>query len=466
MKAWAALRIVVADDDPAIRKIIRDRLCARGHEVATATSGTEALSQCAALEPDLLVLDLKMPDLDGLAVLERLAGAPNRPEVLVITAYGSIETAVQAMRLGAADFLPKPFEAEHLEHAIARLVQTAGLRRRVERLEHELSSRHRLVTGTSPSMASVLALAGRAAASSATILLLGESGTGKEVLARYIHLQSARRTNDFVAVNCATLGSDLLESELFGHERGAFTGAVRAKEGLVEAAAGGTLFLDEIAEMTPALQAKLLRLLQEREFQRVGGTRPMQADIRVIAATHQDLAKGIAAGRFREDLYYRLKVVAIVLPPLRERREDVPQLLDYFLRRAVAEAGRRDLRVSDEAHALLVSYAWPGNVRELGNVIERAVALAEGSAIGVEDLPEEIRDVGARDAGPAATLAPVSASDAVPFHEAVRRAKREVILGALRQTGGHQTRAAQLLGLTQPYLARLIKNLGLRGERE
>jgi transcriptional regulator with PAS, ATPase and Fis domain len=309
-------------------------------------------------------------------------------------------------------------------------------------------------------MAEAHDLAMRAAGSDATILLRGESGTGKEVLARAIHRASKRSRGVFCAVNCAALGSELLESELFGHERGAFTGAVRTKPGRLEVAAGGTLFLDEIGELAPALQAKLLRVLQEREFERVGGTQTRKVDARILAATNRDLAAEIARGTFREDLYYRLNVVSVRLPPLRERPEDVPQLLEHFLQRFGAAAGRQGLRFSVEAREVLASHAWPGNVRELANVVERAVVLAVGDEIGLEVLPEEIVDGTMRcSAGPAVARA---GAPWPRYHEGVAEAKRELIREALRKTGGHQTRAAELLGLTQPYLARLVKNLGLR----
>jgi DNA-binding NtrC family response regulator len=442
-------RILVVDDDPAIRKIVRDRVRARGHEVETASGGIEALDGARSFAPDLVILDLRMPDLDGLEVLRRLSAEPRHPAVLVVTAHGSIETAVKAVRMGACDFIPKPFEGEHLDHVIARVLETVHLRSHVQRLERELSKRHTLVSGGSAVMARALELADRAARSDATVLLTGESGTGKELLARHIHRHSPRSVGPFVAVNCATLSGELLESDLFGHERGAFTGAHHTKRGRIEAAAGGTLFLDEIAELAPALQAKLLRVLQEREFERVGGTRTIVADVRVVAATHADLPAAMAAGLFREDLYYRVNVVAIEAPPLRARPEDTAVLLDYFLERYSAEARRPGLQLDDDARRLLVRYGWPGNVRELSNVIERAVVLAAGARIGVDDLPEEIRD-----AAPAGLDSPE-----LGYHEAVRRAKRSILAAALRRTAGHQTRAARLLGLTQPYLARLLRNL-------
>jgi DNA-binding NtrC family response regulator len=295
-------RILVVDDDAAIRKILRDRFRALGHAVDVATDGGDALAQLERQSADLVLLDLQMPNVDGFAVLQALATRPDPPAVLVITAHGSIEAAVRAIRAGAADFITKPFEAAHIEHIVAGLLEKIGLRRRLASLETELSDRHHLVLGKSRAMAEAYEIATRAATSDATILLRGESGTGKEVLARAVHKASKRRDGVFAAINCAALSADLLESELFGHEKGAFTGAVRTKPGKLELAAGGTLFLDEIGELAPGLQAKLLRVLQERELERVGGTQTLKTDVRVIAATNRELPSEIAAGRFREDL--------------------------------------------------------------------------------------------------------------------------------------------------------------------
>jgi DNA-binding NtrC family response regulator len=461
--AVAPARLLVVDDDPTIRKILRDRFRALGHAVDVAADGKEALAKLDTVGADLLLLDLQMPVIDGFAVLHELAGRPERPAVVVITAHGSIEAAVRAVRAGASDFITKPFDAAHVEHVVAGVLEKMGLRRRVASLETELSERHHLVLGKSRAMADACELAMRAAASDATILLRGESGTGKEVLARAVHRASKRSEGCFSAVNCAALSAELLESELFGHEKGAFTGAIRSKPGRLEVAAGGTLFLDEIGELAPALQAKFLRVLQEREFERVGGTQTIKTNVRVVAATNRDLTAEIAAGRFREDLYYRLNVVSVRLPSLRDRREDVPALLDHFLRRFAVASGRQGLRFSAEAKEVLAAYAWTGNVRELANVVERAVVLAVPDEMGLEVLPEEIVESLARATpDPGAGLAGEIAARFPRFHEGVADAKRALIREAMRRTGGHQTRAAELLGLTQPYLARLMKNLGLR----
>jgi DNA-binding NtrC family response regulator len=459
----ASARVLVVDDDPVIRKIIADRMRAQGHEVEMAADGEAALRAVADFDPELVLLDMKMPEKDGFEVLEALQRAESPPNVVMITAHGNIERAVRAIQLGAADFIAKPFEAAHLDHVVSRVLQAAALRQRVQQLQSELSDRHTLVRGSSKAMQEALALAGRAAASTATVLLLGESGTGKEVLARHIHTQSPRSDGAFVALNCATLAGDLLESELFGHEKGAFTGAHKAKPGSIEQAEGGTLFLDEVGELGAGAQAKLLRVLQERQFQRVGSTKTLDADIRIVAATNRELKKEVEDGAFREDLYYRLNVVSIRLPPLRNRVEDLQPLVEHALARYAAELGRAPLSISEEAWRLLRAHPWPGNVRELNNVIERAAVLAPDDCIEVDDLPEELRELEAPPDADTSAIRPTTSEDPEvrPYRDAVLDAKRAIIRCALEKTGGHQTKAAELLGVRQPYLARLIKNLGV-----
>jgi DNA-binding NtrC family response regulator len=446
--------ILVADDDRAIRKIVRDRLTAAGHAVETAEDGRAALALVEQAQPDLVLLDLQMPGVDGLAVLDALSKQADAPLAIVITAHGSIEAAVRAIKAGAFDFIPKPFEAAHLEHVVGKALETERLRRDVGLLRGELDGRHRLITGGSAAMRQAIDLAQRAAASEATVLLTGESGTGKEVLARAIHAGSRRAAGPFTAVNCAVLGAELLESELFGHERGAFTGAVKTKPGRIEVASGGTLFLDEIGELLPALQAKLLRVLQERAYERVGGVRTLAADVRIVAATNRDLDAAVANGQFRQDLLYRIKVVTIRTPPLRERQGDIQPLAEHFLGRFAAEAGRAAPRLDDGALRMVRAYEWPGNVRELANVMERCLVLGARDVVTIDDLPEELHG------RPAAAVVP--AIDDAGYHDAVAEAKRAILREALRAEGGHQTRAAKRLGLTQPYLARLLKNLQVR----
>jgi DNA-binding NtrC family response regulator len=436
---------------------------AQGHEVQVAVDGEAALEAVTEFDPELMLLDMKMPKMDGFEVLEALRRTESPPQVVMITAQGNIERAVRAIQSGAADFIAKPFEAAQLDHIVSRVLQSAGLRQRLQHLQAQLSDRHTLVRGGSKAMKEALGLAGRAAASNATVLLLGESGSGKEVMARHIHQQSPRAEGPFIALNCATLTGDLLESELFGHEKGAFTGAHKAKPGSIELAEGGTLFLDEVGELGVGAQAKLLRVLQERQFQRVGGTRTLDADIRIVAATNRELRKAAADGAFREDLYYRLNVVSIRLPPLRDRREDLQSLVEHALTRYTAELCRAPLTVSEEAWHLLRTYPWPGNVRELNNVIERAAVLAPDDRIEVDDLPEELRELEPpREPDTSAARAiPSEPSGIRSYRDAVLEAKRTIIRRALEETGGHQTKAADLLGVRQPYLARLIKNLGV-----
>jgi DNA-binding NtrC family response regulator len=459
----AAARVLVVDDDAAIRKIISDRMRAQGHEVEVAVDGEAALQAVTDFDPELVLLDMKMPKKDGFEVLEALRRTEAPPPVVMITAHGNIERAVKAIQLGAADFIAKPFEAAHLDHIVSRVLEAAGLRQRLQQLQTQLSDRHTLVRGSSKAMKEALALASRSAGSNANVLLLGESGTGKEVMARHIHQESPRAEGPFIALNCATLAGDLLESELFGHEKGAFTGAHRSKPGSIELAEGGTLFLDEVGELGAGAQAKLLRMVQERQFQRVGGTKTLDADIRIVAATNRDLRKATEDGTFREDLYYRLNVVSIRLPPLRDRPEDLQPLVEHALARYAAELGRAPLAISEEAWHLLRTYPWPGNIRELNNVIERATVLAPDDGIEVDDLPEELRELEAPADSDTSTVRaiPPEPSEIRPYRDSVLEAKRAIIRRALEKTDGHQTKAAELLGVRQPYLARLIKNLGV-----
>ena len=451
-------RIVIADDDPSIGRILRDRLNELGHEVEHVLDGVDALR--LADSADLLLLDLEMPRMDGFAVLESLQGQVAAPLVVVITAHGDMSKAVRAMRAGAYDFIAKPFDAATIQLVVRRALETRGLKTQVHNLRKELNHKHLWVRGSDPGMARVAETVERVAPSNATVLLLGETGTGKEVVARALHQHSTRRDQPFVAVNCAVLKGELLESELFGHEKGAFTGADRARAGRVETARGGTLFLDEIGELPLAVQAKLLRMLQEKEYERLGSDRTQRADIRLVAATHRDLPAAIQAGMFREDLYYRLKVISIKIPPLRERTADILPLAEWLLDKHAAESARTPPRLSSQVQQVLLRYPWPGNVRELSNVMERFVLLA-GDMVDQCDLPEEL------------TVAEASTSPAVndteglftlDYSDAVTAARRLIVARALEQAGGHQTRAAERLGVTQPYLSRLIKQLGIRRE--
>jgi two-component system, NtrC family, response regulator AtoC len=440
--------ILVADDDPDIRDILLDTLNSLGARVVTVANGDECLDKVEKEGPELVLLDIEMPIKNGLDVLKEMRRRGSDATVIMITAYGTIERAVQAMREGAFDFITKPFDLDHIAMVVGKALERERLKRGLERFTKEAGERYRLVGGESPQMREAIETAKKAASSRSTVLLLGESGAGKEVIARAIHNWSERKHEPFIAINCVGLSKDLLESELFGHEKGAFTGAHQLKKGKMELAHGGTVFLDEVGDISAELQTKLLRFLQEREFERVGGTQPIRVDIRVIAATNRELSSAIKEGRFREDLYYRLNVIPISLPPLRERREDIPVLAKYFLRRFALETKKNFTGIEAEAEAKLVAYEWPGNVRELGNVIERAAVLGEGPEITIEDLPPRI---GGGDME--------SAADEFSYRHAVDAARAGVIKKALAHTNGNRAAAARILGMHKTHLLNLIKSL-------
>jgi DNA-binding NtrC family response regulator len=446
----AGARVLIVDDDPASRRLLDVRLRALDCQVVTAADGQEGLGAIARAEPDLVLLDLQMPRMSGMEVLRSLRANGSAVQIIVITAYGSIESAVEAMKAGAYDFITKPVDPKHFDIVVRKALERAGLKRSLELLTEETDNRYRLIVGESKKMAEAVNTAGKAAASNATVLLLGESGTGKEVFARAIHNWSERKSQPFVPINCVGLSKELLESELFGHEKGAFTGADQLKKGKMELANGGTVFLDEIGDVSPELQTKLLRFLQEREFDRVGGRGPIRVNVRIIAATNRDLENAVREGRFREDLYYRLNVIPIILPPLRERAEDIPLLSQHFLRRYAAESKKDLLEISAEAMEKLSAYNWPGNVRELANVIERAVVLGRESAISVRDLPGQI-------AGAQSPLAKKPDS----YRQAMDVARRDLVCRALDQSNGNRAAAAKALGLHEKYFLRLIKTLGI-----
>ncbi len=441
-------KILIVDDEPFNLDLLEQELTDRGYSVERAGSGTQALSKVESFHPDLILLDYQMPDMNGVDVLKEFRNRGSEIPVVMITAYGTIERAVQAMREGAYDFIPKPFEPDHLALVVQKALEREKLKREVEILSAEVRERYHLIVGKSVKMNQAIDAAKKAATSKATVLLLGESGTGKELLARAIHNWSERKEKSFVAINCVGLAKELLESELFGHEKGAFTGAHQLKKGKMELADGGTVFLDEVGDITSDAQTKLLRFLQEREFERVGGIKPIRVDVRVIAATNRDLNGDIRAGRFREDLYYRLNVVPITLPPLRERKEDIPELTDFFLQRFSKETKKNFSEMAQEAAEKLLAYNWPGNVRELANVIERAVVLGQGPKVMLHDLPPGI--VGTNQGSPSPDLS---------YHEAIDAARREMVLKALAQAQGNRTAAAKILGLHKTHLLRLIRSL-------
>ncbi len=446
-------QILAVDDEAATRELIEAILNQAGYEVSTAQDGQEAWEFLQAHPVDLVITDLFMPRMDGMGLLRAVADLPEPPSVVLVTGFASLDSAVEATKLGAYGYLTKPISADRMCHLVGRALEERHLQRENRRLRRELAGRYGLdqIVGQSPQMREILRLVEEVAVSDAPILLLGKSGTGKEMVARAIHGLSRRRERPFVAVNCGGLSETLLESELFGHVRGAFTGAVATKRGLVQAADGGTLFLDEIGEMSPQLQVKLLRTLQDGEVRPLGTERSSKVDIRVTAATHQDLRKAMAEGRFREDLFYRINVIAFTLPDLADRREDIPLLARHFLDQECARAGRKPLRIAPEAMDLMQSYRWPGNVRELRNVMERAVALAHGAEVRPHYLPPEIR-----------VADPVIGAPWWKGETALADLERQAILHALRQAHGNRAAAARLLGISERSLYRKLDRHKLR----
>ncbi len=445
-------RILIVDDDPDILELLSDRLQLMRFDVMCAPDGQAALTILRQEAPPLTLLDLQLPRLSGMEVLHTVRREGIETTVIVITAMGTPQRAVEAMRAGAYDFIPKPLDPAHLEVVINKALEREALREENWRLHGALEAEPRPIIGRSPAIQDLLRTAKQAAASNATVLLRGESGTGTEILARAMHGWSPRREGPLVTVNCVALSEELLESELFGHEKGAFTGAHQRKRGKAELADGGTLFLDEVGDIRPPLQAKLLRLLQEHEFERVGGTRPIRVDTRFLAATNADLEQAMRQGGFRQDLYYRLNVVSLSLPPLRARREDIEDLARHFAAKYCAELKRPPLAIAPAALALLQQYDWPGNIRELENAIERAVVLSTAAAIEPRDLPivpPVVEDEAEEAAGSS-------------YRTAVLNFKRDLLRSALQQADGNQTRAAEALGLQRTYLSRLLRDLGLR----
>jgi DNA-binding NtrC family response regulator len=454
--------LLVIDDEPALRQALKEILAAEGYDVECLPDGESGLRRLKEQPFDLVLSDLVLPGLGGMEILEFLVG--HRPECpcLIITGYGTIKNSVTAMRLGAYDYLTKPVDAQELRLVVARALEYHRLKRENLQLRQELEQRFGFenIVGTSEAILKVFELVKKVADTDSTVLLLGESGTGKELFARAIHYNSFRRPGPLIPVNCAAIPEELLESELFGHERGAFTHAIRTRIGRFELADGGTIFLDEIADMSPGLQVKILRVLQDKSFERIGGVKVIRVDIRVIAATNQDLEDLVRQGRFREDLYYRLNVIPIRIPPLRERTADIPLLVQHFLEEFSRSKKKPLKRLTPEALESLCRYPWPGNVRELEHLVERLVIMSEGEVVGLKDLPERFRQP---QAAPPAAAFPAAG---IHLTSMVQQFEKDLILKALQRSNWVKSQAARLLHLNRTTLLEKMKkqNIPSAGE--
>jgi DNA-binding NtrC family response regulator len=454
---WGAFLVV--DDDPDMREMVHDMLKDRGHQIATAAGGDEALRLLSEGEYGAVLTDLRMKGMQGTELLTEIKHLYPDVGVILMTAFGSVETAVEAMKRGASDYVTKPVKKDELVRVVERVLREAALRREVGRLRKEVNKEYSFhqILGKSKAIQAVFDLIRRVADSPTNVLISGESGTGKELVAKAIHFNSDRKTSPFIPVNCAAIPEPLLESELFGHMRGAFTDAKADKRGLFEEAHRGTLFLDEISELPLMLQAKILRAIQEKEIRRVGGNRSLSVDVRIIAATNLNLSEEVKAKRFRDDLYYRLNVIELKLPPLRERREDIPLLVEAFLKKC-GEARQKEVKgVSEAALAMLIDYAWPGNVRELENVIERAVTLTRSEKISPDDLPPAVQ--GAR--GDRRVL-DEAAEKSLPLHQV----EKEYIKKILEKAGGNKYQAAHALGIDRKTLYRKLAEIDGKSQPE
>jgi DNA-binding NtrC family response regulator len=447
--------ILLVDDDASLRRVLAHHLMEAGYQVLTAANGKEGLDVFTENQVEMVITDIQMPELNGLELMQRLSAMSPDVVVLVITAYGSIETAVEAMKLGAYDYITKPFNREELLLTVSKGLQYTALMHENRSLKQFIESRFSLdnIIGNASAMRRVFNLVEKVARTDLAILITGESGTGKELIAKAIHQHSTRRDGPFAVINCGAIPEGLLESELFGHRKGAFTGAYANARGKVEAADKGTVLLDEIGELPLALQVKLLRVIEGGEFTRVGETETRRADVRFLAATNRDLAKMVEDGRFREDLYFRLKVVPVHLPPLRERLEDIPLLADYFLKEVGQRYGRPGLRFEKEVFRYFQTYAWPGNVRELKHMVERLAVIAESEEIGKCDLPENVIAT----TGNAANVLIQLPADGIDLEEV----EREILRQALDKHCGNQTRAAQYLNITRSALIYRVQKYGL-----
>lgn len=449
------LSILIVEDGRSQREMLRDFLISEGHKVTEAENGEAAIKAVSQNHFDLILLDYKMPGMDGLEVLKEVKKINHEIDVVIITAYGTIETAVEAIKVGAIDYITKPVELEELLILVDRVAERRGLIRENELLKQELGKQGitaEKIIYKSPQMLELINMASRIAASRASVLIQGESGTGKELLARLIHQLSPRVAKPIVVVNCGALQENLLESELFGHEKGAYTGAASRRIGRIEEADGGTLFLDEVGELSPAIQVKLLRFLQERDFSRLGSNTSISVDVRIISATNRDLEARVKEGAFREDLFYRLKVVTISLPPLRERKEDLPPLIDHYLEKFARENGKAIRGITAEARDLLLKYDYPGNVRELVNIVERAVVIARDDYITVADLPFR------GDAGAGSPDKKSSGS----LRDSLEELEKRLISEAMARASDNQTKAAELLGMSERMLRYKLKKYDLK----
>jgi two-component system response regulator AtoC len=450
------ITLLVADDDPVARDLLAEVLTREGYQVHVASNGRECLREAEATPLDLAIVDLRMPDLDGLQVTRRLAALQPGVPVVILTAFATIDTAIEAIRSGAHDYLSKPFRMEEIKIVVRRTLEARRLAQDNLHYRQELRDRYAVenLVGQSPQMVEVYKLVARMASLDTTVLIQGETGSGKELVARAIHYASPRAGHRFVVVDCTSVPETLFESELFGHERGAFTGAFASRRGLLEAADGGTCVLDEIGDLPLPLQAKLLRVLQERAIRRLGGNELVPVDVRMIAATNRDLRQRVEEGAFREDLFYRLNVVTIPVPPLRERASDIPLLAQHFLEKYAAAAGRTIKGFADATLALLSAHAWPGNVRELEHAIERAVALSSGEVLMPEHLPTEVR----REAAPAPRLPSARMK--------LEDVRRWYVAKILAEVGGNKVEAAEILGIDRGTLYRILRRQAAEDEPE
>ncbi|HYR55484.1 MAG TPA: sigma-54 dependent transcriptional regulator [Myxococcaceae bacterium] len=461
-------KVLVVDDEANLRKVLATMLRRTGYDVTVAADGEQGLAEFLKSGADIVVTDLVMPKMGGMELLRSVnASNPDVP-VIIITAHGTVDSAVEAIKLGAFDYITKPFDQTEIQSVIAKAARTHDIAQRNVRVDGRARA---AIVGESEEMQEIFKIIEKVADTPSTVLITGESGTGKELIATALHEGSSRRNKPLIRINCAAIPKDLMESELFGYERGAFTGAVTSKPGRFELADGGTLFLDEIAEIPVEMQVKILRALQESEFERVGGIRTTRVDVRLIAATNRDLQIEIEAGRFRKDLYYRLAVVPIVLPSLRERQSDIPKLTLHFIEKYNRRLNKKIEGISNDAMLHLQAYPWPGNIRELENLMERILLFADGPTIMEKDLPEQIRQGAAQAAPPSGSTAPVDSAPAETGLKDIVRMKaaeleRDLIAKALEETGGNVTRTARLLQISRKSLQTKMKEFGLRDENE